>query len=328
MAIVKKLLNSPTHAADVFLESAILINESITIAQLESMISTIVSQGIDIFIEKLDKAIMQAVPYPSARVTIQRPQISFDIIYAGVMFTSGEQVNRQEYLHFVKILHEIAHCLLPLLIESTGVQVHAIASQAIAAAASGEKERAEELATKLNTPEKIGITIDNSKRCVPPAFIGDFGSGWEESVFGGRVLPEPNNKSSPCNATLKLLRREFEDLPPTSGNILLYRIDDAYISNIISQLTAWEPGLNFPDLRIPAEALKTHRLDVMGSIDLVRERLVKSATKRARDDVGTADDEFGDDSDSEDNNSEFSGLCGFSFSAKQIYKRNKYGIKF
>lgn len=104
------------------------------------------------------------------------------VIYFDMFFATGNFGVRQEFLHVVKILHEIAHIFTPLLMNYVyhpgGV-------------CDGKK---------WTTPQNIG-TIRTGK--------GDSGSAFEELVLGGRVLPHHEFVRRPYQQMLQLRRRKF-----------------------------------------------------------------------------------------------------------------------
>ena len=136
-AIIKtrKIFNDPTNTFVLFKPLARLFNPDIDDDQIKEMYTNVCTRGWDVFVTRLTKSYMEAVPVPNSRdSSLQRPKILFENTYACVRNKNGEekiqQDKRQEFLHVVKIIHEVCHLMVPYFIRSCGVDVDDIAKRA------------------------------------------------------------------------------------------------------------------------------------------------------------------------------------------------------
>lgn len=283
--IFKKIMSHP-KAFLLFIPVARLFNPKVEDSQVEAIFKEVHERGCDVFIRNLSKAVMQCIPYPNTRdSTLTRPQLLFDFFYAFSAGKSPIEDDRQEYVHVVKLFHEFCHLMVPGFIRSTGVDVMKIAADA---AREQNPVEAERLEAMLSTPPKIGPVLKaQTAGASEIAVYGDSGSEFEERAFGGRVLPWWN-ASFPYSGKVMLVRRKFEDIPPTQGNQSLFRISDDYIHDFLKTLHSWGDNSELPDFRIPQDKLDLFSAQFFETADEVRDRIL-GKRKRAADCVGEED---------------------------------------
>lgn len=135
------------------------------------------------------------------------------------------------YLHFVKLLHEVAHTLTPSFARKTDAYIQSTSS---------DKE-------KLDNPEKMGAVWRQGKK---RKIIVDAGSAWEMERIGGRVLTA-GSRANPFGKELRMLIMDDVTEAPQVGNYLEMVLPDAFIAHQLELFDKWEPGQPLPDMHYP-----------------------------------------------------------------------------
>ena len=247
-------------------------NSSITNDAVERIFKQAKDRGFDVFLEPLVKSVMRALPYPNARhPALQKPILFFDTAFAFVVCNSEIRENRQEYLHLLKLFHEIGNILTPGLIESKGeINAMQVVRDADEAFKKDGKKAREAVAVLLDTPEKLGTVVKGN------CYVGDCGTEWEELECGGRVVTE--DCPMPMAHELLLKRRKERDQRPTRTNVITYRVSDEYISGFLATLRSSDdlPSFKIPDCHLTTAGKRARESATVG----------RGPRKKARSDGG------------------------------------------
>lgn len=261
--LMEKLLLDQQLLLNLFRPIAQLFVNDITDPELLTILQDyILNDGVNILVEQFyftekvhSSAIMKTCYHSFVCNGASGPKLPYVIFDAYL--ASFDRGNRQCYLHFVKLLHELTHVLTPGFVRLS-------ISRKTEPYPSLPK-----LPRGFTTPTKIG-PIAKGK--------GDAGSGFEDIVFGGRVLLDLSDSRRPYERELQLKVLPYPDLPPTSkGNDSIYVIKDEYVNEIIQSLDIWfNANGPFPSLKIPETSLSVVKLLKFPSRDVALNHFQKN----------------------------------------------------
>lgn len=242
------------QSVDMFLKTARLVVKDCTTSELHDILQDcFISHGFEYKIDRLPGAIIMLSPWPNTDKTIRRPVVYFDCYYAsGLSAHSLLEKDRQSYLHFLKTLHELTHAMTNNLIRLRKAREQQVNWQEIPRGI-------------YRTPNSVGTLH---------ARMGDMGSGFEEEVFGGRVIPCHSKINSPFTSPLQL-RCDIR------GKAVFFDISDKYIAGVMEELRTRAPTDPLPNLTIPARHLTPEGTIVPGKRDRDEEDTSLQPTKCA-----------------------------------------------
>lgn len=276
-----------------------------------TVIKEMCDKKILVTVKDLKKSYIQSQPVLTTRdPVIPKQIIQFNQKY--LMIT--KRTDQQEYLIICKMLHEVGNLL------SSGI-----------------------LSRSPNLPNNASSNTPTNNLAVTNTING-FGAAVEEMTYGGRVRTA-DKSAQPFRNPLKLVMKEYSELPHGPGNCTVYQVDDVYITAKMAALRAYSQRYDavFPGLWIPPE----HRAVVVAKC--VADTAAKAAqrqlgTKAKRSDVSRSSDKGcndgdegdegeatseSDEEDEDEHDPDFAFLVanGMAFSAAQV-TRMKQGYRF
>jgi hypothetical protein len=231
-----RLLNDPAARYSLFGRACGLILEEADIIQIQECISEAVAIPYELIVTSLSGSIMQVTPHlgdgPGSHI------VRFSTTFTSCSEDDKAAIQRCKFLHIVKILHKVAHTLTPALVRRT--------EQYKEAKAAAESEGAP--FPTLDTLERIG-QVWTSKAGV----MSDFGSAFEQTVFGGRVVPGKEIGAIYGKPLLLVVTVSSAHDAPYEENVGKFVVSDKRVVEILTALENWQAGSPLPDLNLASE---------------------------------------------------------------------------